>query len=134
MHKKGLEQLNDVAVKTIRKRGLPFFSNTIVRFTLLATVILQFIGVGLLGVFVKSKQSTVIVHYNVYFGVDLIGSWEQIFIIPGVVFLFSLANTFFARWFYGKHERIAAYVLLITSVFMSLGSIIACASIAYINY
>ena len=133
MHK-GSEQVHDELAHLRSNKGLSFYANTIVRFTLLVTVILQSISVGLLGVFVKSKQSTVIVHYNVYFGIDLIGSWEQIFIIPGIVFLFSLANTFFARWFYMNNERIAAYILLITSILISLGSILACASIAYINY
>lgn len=111
-----------------------FYENTIVRFALLISFVLQCIALGILMLFVHSQQSIVIVHYNVYFGVDLIGVWAQIFIIPLIVAVFTIANTILAQWFYNEKERIASYLLLVTSVLVSLGSIVACASIAIINY
>lgn len=111
-----------------------FYENTLVRFSLLASFVLQCASFALLAFFVRPQQSIVIVHYNVYFGVDLIGDWVQIFIVPSVVLAFVVVNTFLARWFYGEKERIASYVLLLTSILVSLGSAFACGSMALINY
>lgn len=111
-----------------------FYGNTIVRFSLLITAVLQSIGFGILLFFVRSQQSIVIVHYNVYFGIDLIGDWGQIFIVPFIALIFTIVNTLLAQWFYGQKERIASYVLLLASLLVSMSSILACASIALINY
>lgn len=111
-----------------------FYHNTLVRFSLLASLALQAVSFGLLLFFVRSQQSIVIVHYNVYFGIDLIGDWAQIFIVPSITVLFVVVNTLLAQWFYGQQERVASYVLLLTSILVSLSSVFACASIALINY
>lgn len=111
-----------------------FYENTLVRFSLLASFVLQCAGFASLAFFVRPQQSIVIVHYNVYFGVDLIGDWAQIFVVPSVALAFVIVNTFLARWFYGEKERIASYVLLLTSILVSLGSVFACGSMALINY
>ena len=114
--------------------GYTFYNNTLVRSVLAAILILQIVGFGLLAFFVRSQQSIVIVHYNVYFGVDIIGAWGQIFMVPSIALIFSLANIFLAQWFYNQRERFASYVLLLTTTLVSVGSVIACASIAFINY
>jgi hypothetical protein len=82
----------------------------------------------------RTQNSIVIVHYNVYFGVDLIGDRWQSFLVPTITFLFAVMNTLLAQWFYEQKERIASYVLLLTSIFLSLGSVLACISITFINY
>lgn len=114
--------------------GYTFYRNVLVRSVLIVITVLQAISFGLLAFFVRPQQSIVIVHYNVYFGVDIIGAWGQIFMIPSVALLFSLANIFLAQWFYNQKERFASYVLLLTAALVSIGSVIACASIAFINY
>ena len=111
-----------------------FYRNTLVRFSLVAIGILQILGLSLLFFFVRSGQSVVIMHYNVYFGVDLIGEWGQIFLIPSISILFVAINTLLAQWFYRYKERIVSYALLLASVLVSLGSVIACTGIAFINY
>jgi hypothetical protein len=111
-----------------------FYHNTLVRFSLLVAFVLQCVSFVLLSFFVRTQQSIVVVHYNVYFGVDLIGERAQIFIVPSVVLLFVAVNTVLAQRLYKQQERIAAYVLLLASILISLGSLFACASIALINY
>lgn len=111
-----------------------FYRNTIVRFSLLASFILQCVSFSLLAFFVRSQQSIVIVHYNVYFGVDLIGDWAQVFVVPSIAMAFVVANTFLAKWFYDEKERVASYVLLLTSILISLASVLACSGMSIINY
>ncbi|MDD5083764.1 MAG: hypothetical protein PHT88_02385 [Candidatus Moranbacteria bacterium] len=132
--KKGRHILTDLVRGGILGDVHTFYHNTLVRFSLLTSGILQIIGAVLLAIFVRSQQSIVILHYNVYFGVDLIGEWGQVFMIPAIVLVFVIINTLLAQWFYGQQERIASYVLLLTSILISLGSVFACASIAFINY
>lgn len=114
--------------------GQTFYRNALVRSVLAAIFLLQGVSFGMLAFFVRPQQSIVIVHYNVYFGVDIIGDWAQIFMVPSIALLFSLANIFLAQWFYNQKERFASYVLLLTATLVSIGSVIACASIAFINY
>jgi hypothetical protein len=114
--------------------GQSFYHNTFVRFSLLAVFILQAASFIVLGFFVRSQQSIIILHYNVYFGVDLVGAWGQIFMVPSIALVFVITNTFLAQWFYNQKERVASYVLLLASILVSLGSVFACVSVAFINY
>lgn len=123
-----------LAGSTPRDGGKSFFRNNLVRFSLLGGVALNVIGFALLAFFVRSQQTVVILHYNVYFGVDLIGDREQAFLVPGGALLIFAINTLLAKRFYEIRERIAAYVLLLASLMVGIGSVIACAVIALINY
>jgi len=132
--KKGRYILNEWMRRYVTDGYMDFYRNNIVRFMLLAIALLQMIAFGLLTFFVRSAQSIVIVHYNVYFGVDIVGEWAQVFMVPLVTFVFVIVNVFLAQWFYSQKERIASYVLLLTSLLISLGSVVACSGIALINY
>lgn len=52
----------------------------------------------------------VILHYNIYFGVDLIGEWYKIFYIPATGLACILINTTIAIWMY-KREALLSLVL-----------------------
>lgn len=133
MEQGGGNRISDFGVG-ILKDARSFYGNTLVRFSLLAAAVLQFAGFALLAFFVRPQQSIVIVHYNVYFGVDLIGDWGQVFIVPFVSLAFVCVNTVLAQWFHAQKERVASYALLLASVLIGLGSVFACSSIALINY
>ena len=72
-------------------------------------------------------------HYNIYFGIDLLGDWYQIFILPGLGLLFFLIN--FIAGFVSYHkEKIISYFLAGTASFCQLILLVATALIIFINY
>jgi hypothetical protein len=114
--------------------GKSFFENTIVRFSLLAGVLLNLSAWVLLGLFIRPERSVVILHYNVYFGVDVIGVWQQAYLLPAIGLLLFGLDVFLAGWFYGKKERVASYVLLLASIMVELGVAVASGGIVLVNY
>lgn len=115
-------------------QGASFFQNTIIR-TLLILAILPVLGsVGVLAYFIRPTEGVMVLHYNVYFGVDLLGIWWQTFLLPLLGLLFFLGHSFLAKHFYQRTERIASYLLLLGSGMLSFGILIASISVAFINY
>ena len=55
-------------------------------------------------------------HYNIYVGIDLIGFWHWLFVLPGVLVILSLLNFYLAVQFFTKKIE-WAYWLLLTIVF-----------------
>lgn len=116
-------------------KGIPFFGNSIVRSLLLIQVVLAVALVVFLALFLRPSDALTVLHYNVYFGVDLLGAWWQLSILPGVALLFVFMNLMLSYRFYAiQHERIAAYLLLLGSVMLISGVFLGCISAVYINY
>ena len=111
-----------------------FFGNNIIRCSLLALIILDIANWIGLAIFINSSRSySIILHYNVYFGVDLVGEWWQSYLAPAVATFLTLLNIFLAWRFYEKKEKIASYILLMASVMIQLSSAIAVISVVLIN-
>lgn len=88
----------------------------------------------LLAVFTHPVDSGIILHYNVYFGVDMIGDWKLAFIMPAVGLILLVVNILLGAYFYRNKERIASYVLLIAALMAQLSLLIASTSVIIINY
>jgi NADH:ubiquinone oxidoreductase subunit 6 (subunit J) len=89
-----------------------------------------------------AEQDSVILHYNVDFGIDLIGNVRQIYIIPSiglVIVLFNLILLFFA---YRKNivperrdaDKFLANLLLGSALFVNFILLFSVASIYLINF
>ncbi|MBI3626527.1 hypothetical protein HY224_00585 [Candidatus Uhrbacteria bacterium] len=74
----------------------------------------------------KPTSEPIPLHYNVYFGPDLIGPWQQAYVIPGLGLGFLVLNLVLAYLFY-RRERVLAYLLtgltLLIETFLLIGSI-----------
>lgn len=57
---------------------------------------------------------TIPLHYNIYFGIDLLGPWWYFFILPSAGFVTLVLNCVLAMFLYTR-ERVASYVLSLTS-------------------
>lgn len=115
--------------------GRLFFQNNIVRLLLIGIFLLCIIIFGALAFFVRPSEVLTVLHYNVYFGVDLIGAWWQVYILPGIAFCFVGMNIWLASYFYTRQqERIAAYLFLLGSLMLLAGVAIGCVAVIYINY
>ena len=115
-------------------KGVAFFDNTLVRLLLVISLVPVILGLGLLAYFVRPNEASIVLHYNVYFGVDLLGVWWQAYMLPLLGLSFLLGHFFLAKRFYLSAERIACYLVLLASGMFSFGMLIASISIAFINY
>jgi len=111
-----------------------FFKNRIVLWIISLNLVLNFSNWAILWWFVKPVDSLIILHYNVYFGVDMVGNWKSVFFLPGIGLLLFFINFFLAFYFFKKLERIACHILLMASLMIQLSLFIASSSIILINY
>lgn len=115
--------------------GVSFGKNILVRMLSIGALLALVCSLGFLLYFIRpGSSSSIILHYNVYFGVDLVGVWWQAYALPTLGVIFFLGHLFLARRFYLRAERIAAYLMLLSAGMLSFGLLIASASIAFINY
>lgn len=70
-----------------------------------------------------NSSSPVILHYNLFFGVDSLGDYNKLFLLPLIGLFFLFLNSFLGYFFY-KVERLASYLLtiniLIVQIFLLL--------------
>jgi hypothetical protein len=111
-----------------------FYGNSIVRWLLAAGVLLNLANWSLLAFFIRRVDFPIILHYNVYFGVDIIGDWRQVYLTPLMGLVFWLVNLALARHFYAARERIASYILLLGALLVQLGLAVASIAVVVINY
>lgn len=77
-------------------------------------------------------QDTVFLHYNVFFGVDLTGSWSQLLWLPGsglgILFVNSLAV------FFGKHmDHVAKTAITILTLLFQVMLLVASLLVILLN-
>jgi len=87
---------------------------------------------GVLARFIKPSEYPIPLHYNIYFGIDLIGPYSRVFSLPLISFFILLMDFILAFWFYSK-DRLAAYILLLTSCAAQIFVLIGAVSLIYIN-
>lgn len=116
------------------EQGVGFFSNAIVRTLLILSIIVIVALVSILIWAVRPTENLIILHYSVYFGVDMLGAWWQAYLAPVLAGVFLFGHLLLAKYFYDHAERIAAYLLMLSAGWIAAGALISGASIAFINY
>jgi len=111
-----------------------FFRNKIVLWLASGSLIINITEWIILKIFVRPVDFPIIMHYNVYFGVDLLGNWKQVFVLPLVGVILFIINFILAIHFYNLKERIASYLLLIAVLMLQLSLLVASVSVIIINY
>lgn len=114
--------------------GQEFWRSSLVHWILIGTFFLDAVSWGALAFFVRPIDLPIVLHYNVYLGVDVIGDWWQAYSLPVISNLFLLVDTILAYLFYQKKERLAAYIFLLASFFVQAGTLIAISGLVLINY
>lgn len=73
-------------------------------------------------------DSPIILHYNIYFGVDAVGNWKSLFFMPTLAAVLLILNLVLSRFFYYK-ERLVSYLFagaaLVLQLLMAVGVISA---------
>lgn len=111
-----------------------FFKNPLLALLFGVSMIISLINFLGLFFFVRKLNTSIILHYNVYLGVDSIGDGNQAFLMPVVGLSFALVNLFLAYYFFTKKERMISHVLSLTTFISQLGLTVASASIIIVNY
>ena len=111
-----------------------YFQGHIVRWLLALIVVANLANWAALKIFIQPVDLPIIIHYNVYFGVDMLGDWKNLFLMPAIGLFLFLVNLSLSLYFYQRKERIASYLLLIATLMIQLSLIVASVSVIIINY
>lgn len=111
-----------------------YFQSYVVIWLLALSVIANISNWVVLKLFIKPVDFPIILHYNVYFGVDMVGSWKQVYFLPALGIGLFLVNAALSVYFYRQKERIASYLLLLATLMIQLSLIVASVSVIIINY
>lgn len=114
--------------------GTSFFKNDIVRILLLLGLFPLLGSFIILGSTIFPINIPIILRYNVYFGVSLLGDWWQVYIFPTVgIFLYAV-HVLLARHYYRLRERIASYLVLLASFFMGSAIMLIAIALGIVNF
>ena len=80
----------------------------------------------------KSSELPVILHYNLFFGVDYLGGYNEIYLIPAVGVIIIFINTILGYLLY-ERERLASYFLIFNIFIVQLFLLFASYLIVEIN-
>jgi len=111
-----------------------FFASGLVHWVLIGSLVLNAVNWGLIAFFIRPVDFLIILHYNVYFGVDVIGPWWQVYSLPLIGLIVMGINTVLGYLFYQKKERIVAHLLMLATFIAQVGITIAVASLLIMNY
>ena len=111
-----------------------FFKNQLLSLIFGSAFLIGVLNIAGLWFFTKELKTSIILHYNVYLGVDLIGSGEQILLMPLVGLFFVVVNFILAGYFFIQKERIISHMLSLTALVVQLGIAVASLSVVIVNY
>ena len=77
---------------------------------------------------INSSSEIIPLHYNIYFGIDLIGAWYKVFIIPFLgllIFFINFALSYIIKvrlldYFLVASSTFIQFILLVASIFVVL--------------
>ncbi len=111
-----------------------FFRSSVVHWALIGAMIINAAMWGALAYFIRPVDFSIVLHYNAYFGVDMIGDWWQVQALPAIGVCILVANTLLGMVFYGQKERIISHLLLLATCMAQVLLAIAVAGLILINY
>jgi hypothetical protein len=90
----------------------PYWHDRYINSILFTSIFLNLIDWAYLTLNRTSGDYPIILHYNLFFGVDFLGNYNMVFLIPLVGVMVFVANSLLGHIFY-KAEKLAAYILTI---------------------
>lgn len=103
----------------------PYWHDRYINSVLFVSIFLNLINWAYLASNRTSGDYPIILHYNLFFGVDFLGNYNMVFLIPLVGVIVFLVNSLLGHIFY-RAEKLAAYIftinILIVQCFLLLAS------------
>jgi hypothetical protein len=133
------QKINETERKNLKEKirrffAEEFFHSPLIQWIFIGSAFVNIAGWASMAYFIRPVDFPIILHYNVYFGVDIIGSWWQAYFLPAMASFILAVNLVLSYLFFRRKERIASYSLLLGALFVQVGSAIAEISIILINY
>ena len=97
-------------------------------------ILLHLMIAGIIAFFFRPSDESVILRYNVYFGVDILSAWWQVYLLPLLSLAFTTANTLLAYHFVKRDQWFLSILLLLGSGVIASALAVAIAAIVFINY
>jgi hypothetical protein len=83
--------------------------------------------------FIRPSADPFILRYNAFFGVDLLGTWWQAYLVPSISLVFFLGNLVLAALLARRSAYLAAVILAYGALLIVLSEAIGMAAIVSIN-
>lgn len=83
--------------------------------------------------FIRPSTDTLILRYNAFFGVDILGAWWQVYLVPGMCLGFFGGNLALAEVLARRQAFLAALVLEYGAFLVVLSEVTAIAALISIN-
>lgn len=83
--------------------------------------------------YIRPSSDAVILRFNVFFGVDLLGVWWQVYLIPSMCMVLFLGNLILAEILARRRVFLAALVLVHGSILILIAEVVAIAALIRIN-
>ena len=81
---------------------------------------------------IRPSTGQVFLHYNILFGVDLVGSWYNVLSLPVAGFFIIFLNALLG-WFLYKQDHFAAYLLNAIAVLVNIFLLVSSALLVFLN-
>lgn len=81
---------------------------------------------------IKMVDGMIPLHYNIYFGIDYMGEWHNIFIVPLLGLIILIFNFLLSLFLYFK-DKFISYILSIVASFVQIILLLASLAMVWIN-
>lgn len=102
-----------------------FFGNKIIASNLILSVLLNLIMIVGLYLQVAPRVGPVALRYTIYFGIDLIGPWWQVFMFPLIGIVIIILNFVLAYVIFLKVKLLSYFLVLTSSLIQILLTIMS---------
>ncbi len=130
-----LKKIN-IFLKQRKKDILSFWSFFHIKIYLFILILANFfLWIIAYNIFNRVSQDLIVLHYNVDFGVNLIGSVKTIFTIPLLGLMIIIFNFFIVLFFqHSKYFKFLSHLLLAPAIMAHLFLLASLASIYLVNF
>jgi len=97
-----------------------FFKDKIIKWSLITSIVLELALLTLIYFKIPVRVEPIVLRYNIYVGISLIGSWWQAFYLPLFGLIIIILNFLLAKMMFFK-EKILAHVLSIATIVCLIG-------------
>jgi hypothetical protein len=118
-------------LKQLEIRQKRFIFDPLNLYSLGSALLINIIHWAILYIKLGHTSGTIVLHYNVVYGTNLVDKAKYVFIIPATALLLLVVNTILGNFFYRK-EKLAAYFINFANIAIQL--IFIAASITIILY
>lgn len=103
-----------------------YFRDLWISAPLLGAILTQFFLWWYLIANIRPDAGQIFLHYNIIFGVDLVGNWWRIFYLPAAGVAVILINYFFSSLLYAREKflsRLLSFWALFFHLFLLIGTV-----------